>query len=413
MSRFPALRRRPYQWFIAGQIVSVIGSWMQQAALAWYVQIRTRSVGSEYWLGVTAAVSAAPIVLFSTLGGTLADRLPRRWMIVGTQTTAMLLAFAFGTLVLMDWTPLWAILLFAALGGTILAFDGPARQSFAVEMVGRDDLLSAIGLNSAVFNAGRLVGPMMAGLVMTSIGIAGCFFLNGFSFLAIIVALAMMTLPTPEPITVEEHANANKSGFRSILREPQILGLLATLAILLMSGGSYLTLLPALAQNTLGLSDAGYSALLTANGLGSLVGSLSVASMRSISMRRPILVIGNLLMASGLAAVSLAQTQWFACLCLFVTGVGFIQFLTAANSTVQLSVPDALRGRVLGIWFSAFGIAQPIGGYAAGLIASRIGTPRTFFFQAIGCLVAASVAGSVLYFIRSPTNAGSQTRQPV
>lgn len=399
LERFPALRHRNFRWFLGGQIFSVIGGWMQQAALLWYVQTLTRDIGSEYWLGVTAAMAALPIILFSPLGGTLADRFNRRWLIVATQSAAMLASFLFGFLVAIDRAPLGAVLAFAAFHGIVLAHDIPARQAFAIEMVGRRDLLSGIALNSAVFNVGRLLGPMAAGWVIATLGIANCFLLNGASFIGVIAALVLMKLPPRSREDEKDHAHGGIwRGFQAMYADKRLLGMLAVLAFVLLTGGAYLTLLPALAQNVHGLDSTGYSLLLTANGLGSLIGALAVGGMRDLQARRGTMVLGIVMLGLGLCALSVAGSKWTGCLALLVAGGGFVGFLASTNSMVQLSVSDAIRGRVMSIWVLIFGACQPLGSYLAGAVAFHVGTQTTLLFEGLACLLAAAM---VFFVIRS------------
>lgn len=388
--RFPALGHQPFRWYLSGSLVSVIGTWMQQAALLWHVQMLTRADDPEYWLGVTAGTVGVPIVLFSPFGGALADKLNRRWLIVGAQTVFMVLALGFGLLVLADWTPIWVVLVFAGLNGLVMAYDIPARQAFAVEMVGREDLMSAIALNSASFNVGRLLGPMVAGWVIAGLGIGYCFLLNGGSFVGVILALTLMRLPrvSPDP-AAREHERGTFAGFIALFSDWRLARLFLTLAIVLITGGTYLTLLPALADKVLGIDAGGYSILLTFNGLGSLLGALAVGSTRSLSSRQPTMLLGIVLLGGGLVTLSLARSEMVAAAILVVTGAGFVTFLASTNSMIQLSVSDAIRGRMMSIWVLVFGACQPIGNFAAGAIASRIGTRQTMLLEGMACLLAA------------------------
>jgi predicted MFS family arabinose efflux permease len=405
----PALRHTYFRWYLLGHLLSVIGGWMQDAGLRWYVQILTKDVGSERWLGITAAMASLPIVIFSPIGGALADRLPKRLVIAATQSAGMLIALLLALLVWIDALPLALVLVFAALHGTFLAFDIPARQAFAIEMVGRKDLMSAIGLNSTIFNMGRLVGPMSAGLAMlsggtlasvivqfgwapssgmteTRAGVMACFLLNAFSFVGLVLLLIFMPMP---PRDSEEPAPAKSSkrslelmeGVRAVRDRPQARGLLVCLLMFLLAGGSYPTLIPALADYELNADEGGYSMLLTANGLGSVVGALIVASIHNISSRRIPIVAGLALVAIGLVETASSSDLFFASISLFVTGIGFILFLASANSTIQLGVPDEVRGRVMSIWVAVFGIGLPLGSLLSGYVAQRIGTASTLWYQ--------------------------------
>jgi predicted MFS family arabinose efflux permease len=425
----PALRHRYFRWYLVGHLFSVIGGWMQDAGLRWYVQILTKEIGSERWLGITGAIAALPIVVFSPLGGALADRLPKRLMIAATQSADMIIALSLGLLVWFDALPLGLVLVFAALHGTFLAFDIPARQSFAIEMVGRRDLMSAIGLNSTIFNLGRLVGPMSAGIAMisgawiarhamdwglvptgsmdaargeiadkiglvpntalmdaTRAGVAACFLLNAVSFSGLIFLLIFLPLTRSEAeetaSSKAERRNLNLlDGFRTVVARPQSLGLLGCLLLFLLAGGSYPTLIPALADYELKTDERGYSLLLTANGIGSVAGALVVASVHRLRSRRLVIVTGLSLVAIGLAATASSKSLLPACASLFLTGAGVILFLASANSTIQLSVPDAVRGRVMSVWVAVFGIGMPMGSLLSGYVAQFIGTSNTLWYQ--------------------------------
>lgn len=421
---YPALQYSYFRWYLAGHLLSVIGGWMQDAGLRWYVQTLTKEIGSERWLGLTAAMASLPIVVFSPIGGAMADRWPRRIVIATTQVAGMLMALLLGVLVWVNLLPLWAVLVFAAMHGTFLAFDIPARQAFAIEMVGPKSLMSAIGLNSTIFNLGRLAGPMCAGIIMmtggaiiaaltsfgadpsglpnaTFAGISACFILNGLSFVGLVLVLVFRRLP---PIAGIHDAPRRPprgwkdilGGFHSVMARPMALGLMSTLAIFLLAGGSYPTLLPALADNVLNEGERGYTALLTSNGLGSVVGALVVASIHSVRSRRMPIIAGLALVSIGLIATALAGSLLLACLALFVTGVGFIMFLASANSTIQLGVPDEVRGRVMSVWVLTFGIGLPMGSLIAGNIAQMIGTATTMCIQGVASIPAVVVAWYVL-----------------
>lgn len=434
----PAFRHSYFRWYLSGHLLSVIGGWMQDASLRWYVQVLTADVGSERWLGLTAAMASLPIVLLSPLGGSVADRWSRRGVIASTQSFDMALSFLLAALVWFNALPLAAVLVFALLHGAFLAFDIPARQAFVIEMVGPRDLMSAIGLNSTIFNTGRLLGPMVAGIIMASAsswallyaspdapldarqtsitGIAVCFLLNGFSFLWLIVILLRRPLPRQNDLP-PSHAERRKfdllGGFRSVRHRPVALGLLGSLALFLLAGGSYTTLLPALADYQLDTDEWGYSLLLSANGFGSVVGALVVASIHSIQSRRLPIVGGLALVALGLIGASVSTTLTPACWALFVTGMGFIMFLASANSTIQLGVPDEVRGRVMSIWLLTFGLGLPVGSLLAGQFASWVGTRTTLACQGFGSIPAILLAAYVLSPARVDPPLGKEGRSDV
>lgn len=362
---------------------------MQQSAMGWYVQTLTRGIGSEYWLGMVSVYQSLPIVLFSAHGGTVADRYPKRPLLIITQGLSMVFAVTFGILISFNLAPLWTVLCFAAAWGTMTAYDIPIRQAFAVEMVGRKDLLSGIALNSAVFNVGRFTGPMVAGVVISVVGIAACFVLNGLSFLGVIFALSLMALPKRTVMEPPSHSRRDLfGGFTTILATPRIFGMMLVLAAVLITGGAYLALLPALAEYHLGVQEKGYAALMSCNGLGGLVGALTVASVKDVAARRTTIKLGIVLIGCGLLLLSSCNTLWTACPTLVVTGAGLVLFLASTNSTIQLSIADSIRGRVMGIWVLVFGASQPLGSYIAANIARFVGTPTTLFYEGIACLLA-------------------------
>ena len=402
-ARFPSLAHQGFRWFLLGHLVSMSGSWMQFAALAWYVQKLTADIGSEYWLGLNATVSSLPIVLFSPLGGVLADRVARRRQILVTQSAAMALAVTFAAVVWWGWASLPLVFVFSVLNGTVMAFDIPARQAFAVEMVGRDGLLSAIALNSAALNVGRLVGFLLAGVLLAHVGFALCFLLNGLSFLAVIAVLLRITLAAPAAQAVGRGALDMLGGFVTLYRRPRLVGLMAMLGLCLVTGGAYLTLMPALADNVLALGPQGYGWLMAANGAGALAGALVVAAMRSPDARRPGSLTGVVLTGVGLVLLSRAGGLWPAMACMSLVGAGFVLFLACTNSTLQLAVEDAVRGRVMSLWVLTFGASQPVGSYVAGVAAATWGTRATLLGQGLACCALLVLAWLVMYrWMREP-----------
>lgn len=367
---------------------------MQHAGLMWYVQVLTQSMGSEYWLGVTQAISSLPIIVLSALAGSIADHFDKRRVLVMTQTAAMILAFSLGSLVALSHASVAVILGFVLINGTITACDIPTRQAFAVEMVGRRDLASGIAINSAIFNAGRMVGPMAAGITIWLVGISGCFFANGLSFIGVIAALLLID-PQHRPTTTHvKEARHLSAGARALMSDPGLSSLIGLFAFVLLTGGTYLTLLPAMAATVLRLDAGGYSLLLTANGLGGLIGAVLVARA-SPGRRDRTLRFGLILLSTGLISLGVVRIPVAAALTLVMTGAGFALFVASVNSTIQLSVEDSLRGRVMGVWVSIFGFCQPVGSYLAGTFASWYGTPATFL--SVGILVAIATLVSTAY----------------
>jgi MFS family permease len=388
---FAALKHPNYRLFFAGQLVSLTGSWMQSTAQGWLVYQLT---GSKVLLGTVAAAGSLPMLLLSTWGGSVADRHPKRTVIFCTQAAMMVLAFVFAALVWSGRIQPWHILALAALGGVALAFDMPARQSFTVEIASREDLMNAISLNSSVFNGARVVGPAVAGFLMAHVGMTWCFLLNGLSFIAVIAGLLLMRLPPFVP-PQEPHSTARHmlEGFAYVAKHRRVRLLLIFLAVVGIFGWSYSVLLPAYARDILHVGEHGYGALLSANGLGALLGALTVATFGSRIQSRRLIFTGMWVFTASL--LLLAVVRWFPLVltCMAVSGWGMLLFFSTANTLIQTSVSDAMRGRVMGIWTLVFGGLMPLGGLESGLLAQALGVP---WAVAIGALVCGG-AGAVMW----------------
>jgi MFS family permease len=387
---FAALKHRNFRLFFTGQLVSLIGLWMQNTAQGWLVYQLT---GSKVLLGTVAAVGSLPMLLFSVWGGSLADRHPKRTVILFTQTGMMMLAFAFAALVGSGHIQPWHILVLAALGGVAMAFDMPARQAFTVEMTSREDLMNAISLNSSIFNGARIVGPAVAGFLMARVGMTWCFLLNGLSFIAVIAGLLMMRLPRfvppAEPPSTGRHV---LEGFAYVAGHRRVRRLLLFLGVVGIFGWSYSVLLPAYAADILHVGEGGYGALLSANGVGALLGALTVATYGS-RMRPRWMILGGVWLFSAML-VLLAVVRWFPLVlaCLAVGGWGMLLFFSTANTLIQTSVSDAIRGRVMGIWALVFGGLMLLGGLESGVLAQAVGVPWTISAGALICAGAGLVA---------------------
>jgi MFS family permease len=386
---FSALRHRNFQLFFAGQLVSLIGTWMQNTAQGWLVYQLT---GSKMLLGAVAAVGSAPMMLFSIWGGSVADRYPKRSIVLMTQSGMMLLAFTFAALVWSAVIRPWHILALAALGGLAMAFDMPARQSFMVEMTSREDLTNAISLNSSVVNGARVVGPSVAGLLIAQVGIAACFFLNGLSFIAVIAGLLLMRLPQfvrrKHPGSAWAHA---LEGFSYVWKDWRMRTILILFAVVGIFGWSYSVMMPAFATDILKVDARRYGMLLSANGVGALLGALTVASVGP-GFNRRLLVLGGLWIFSGmLLLLSLCRNYWLALIILGVAGWGMLLFFSTVNTLLQTYASDDMRGRVMGIWTLVFGGMTPLGGLEAGMLSHYLGVRWTMAIGALMCAVAALV----------------------
>ena len=386
---FAALRHRNFRLFFAGQLVSLIGSWMQNTAQGWLVYELTHS---KALLGIVAAVGSAPLMLFSIWGGSVADRHSKRQIVLWTQTALMVLAFVLAALVWSGRIRIWEILVLSALAGLALAFDLPARQAFMVEMTSREDLMNAISLNSSIVNGARVVGPAVAGLLMAQVGLAWCFFLNGLSFLAVIAGLWLMRLPRFVPPTHATSAwHHAAQGFVYVWEHERLRTILLLFAIVGIFGWSYSVLMPAFAQDVLGVHQAQYGMLLSANGIGALAGALTVATVGSRVSRR-LLVLGGLgVFSAMLLTLALVQNYYVALVCLAVGGWGMLLFFATINTLLQTSASDEMRGRVMGIWALVFGAMTPIGGLEAGALSNYLGVRWAVASGAVVCALAALV----------------------
>ncbi len=392
---FSSLKHRNFRLFFIGQSISLIGTWMQNAAQSWLVYQLT---GSKILLGVVAAVGTAPMLFFSMWGGSLADRHPKRLVLVCTQGGMMVLAFIFAALVWTGQIREWHILTLAALGGVAMAFDMPARQAFIMEMSSREDLMNAVSLNSSIVNGARVVGPAVAGLLMAQVGMAACFFLNGLSFVAVIGGLLLMRLPKFErpakPESTWQHA---LEGFGYVWRHRRVRTLLILFAIVGTFGWSYSVLMPAFATDVLHVGEKGYGVLLSANGIGALLGALAVASFGDRVHRRLLIFGGLAIFSIMLLLLAVTNNYYVAIVLLAIAGWGMLLYFSTTNTLIQTSVEDGMRGRVMGIWALIFGGMMPVGGLEAGIMSQKFGVRWTV---AIGALVCGGAALVTWYFVR-------------
>ena len=386
---FRALRHRNYRLFFWGQLVSLIGTWMQQTAMSWFVYQITNS---KFLLGLVAAVGSAPMVLSSMWGGALADLYPKRSILVTTQAAQMICAFLLAAGVWFGFAATEFIIVVAALNGIAMGFDMPARQAFTVEMTSREDLLNAISLNSSIVNGARVVGPSVAGLMIGAAGVAMCFFLNGLSFVAVIAGLLMMRLPHFERkikiTSAREHA---WEGIVYSLRHQRVRTILLLFLAVGVFGWSYTVLMPAFARDVLGRGANGYGVLMSASGTGAFIGALAVATYGHLLVPRRLALGGVWLFAASLFALGLTRNFYLALAFLFAAGFGMLLFFSTSNTVLQTIVPDEMRGRVMGVWSLVFGAMIPLGSLEAGAVAHWAGTAFALALGATICAVSALV----------------------
>jgi MFS family permease len=385
---FRALKHRNFQLFFSGQIISLVGTWMQTVAEAWLVY---RLTGSSVLLGVLGFVGQIPIFLLSPVGGLVADRWPRRRVVIATQVSSMMLAFTLATLTLTGRIRVWEIIGLATLLGTVNAFDVPARQSFLIEMVGREDLLNAIALNSSMFNGARVAGPAIAGILVAVVGEGWCFLLNGVSYLAVIAGLFMMRIK----MTTQVHDGSApleklREGFRFARQTKPIRALLMLIAVVSFMALPFTVLMPIFAGRILGGGASAYGTLMGAVGMGAMFGALAIA------MREQLRGLGNVAGYSatglGVSLVLFSASRWYGVSLALLVACGFAMMMTftAINTLIQAMVPDQLRGRMMSMYSMMFLGMAPLGSLLAGTVADHIGAPVTVavggFFSFVGGL---------------------------
>src|SRR5438067_13575931 len=386
---FRALRHRNYRLFFWGQLVSLIGSWILQTSMSWFVYQITNS---KLLLGIVAAMVSSPMMLSSIWGGSLADRYPKRSILVVTQTAQMICAFFLAAGVWAGLATPSFIVVIAALNGVAMGFDMPARQAFTVEMTSREDLLNAISLNSSIVNGARVVGPSVAGLLIGWVGVAMCFFMNGVTFIAVIAGFLMMRLPPfqrpAHAVSVGEHA---WNGIIYSMKHQRVRTILLLFLAVGVFGWSYAVLMPAFARDVLNRGANGYGILMSASGAGAFIGALVVARYGHLFTPRKLALGGVWVFSIALFALSLSRNFYIALACLFVAGFGMLLFFSTSNTVLQTTVPDEMRGRVMGVWSLVFGAMIPLGSLEAGATAHWLGTPFALAFGAIVCAVSALV----------------------
>jgi MFS family permease len=390
-----ALRHRNYRLFFSGQLVSLVGTWMQQVAEAWLVY---RLTGSAALLGIAGFASQIPVFLLATIGGTVADRANRHRILVITQTTSMVLPLILATLVFTGHVHVWHVFTLAATLGVVNAFDVPARQAFVVEMVGKEDLVNAIALNSSIVNGARTIGPAVAGVLLAAVGEGWCFLINGLSYVAVITGLLLMKLPARDKQTQPPPALADTvEGFRFVRRSPPVRDLLLLVGLVSFAGMSYSVLMPIFADSILHGGPKGLGLLMASAGFGSLCGALSIASRSSTRGLGRVVALSALTFGVGLMVFALSRVFWLSAALLFVVGMSMITQAASTNTLIQSMVPDALRGRVMAVYAMMFMGMSPFGALLQGALAERIGAPYTLVIG--GCIC---VAGAIVFNIRLP-----------
>jgi MFS family permease len=388
---FASVKHPNFRLWFMGQIVSLVGTWMQATAQGYLVYELT---GSPVMLGIVGFANGIPVWLFSLYAGIVADKISRRKLIMITQGSMMVLAFILAALTFSGAVQAWHIVVLALLLGTANAFDGPARQSFVVDMVPKEDLTNAIALNSSVFNLGTIIGPSVAGLVYAWLGPAWCFTINGITFIAVLIALFLMKLaPHKAAPRVEGSRISNVMvGLRYAFKDQNIRMLMIMLPTIAMFGFSLLNLMPAWATHVLGGDVRTNGLLLSARGLGSLIAALMIATIGGRIVRGKLWTIGSLVMPVALMIFSLFRVLPVSLLMLVVMGWSLLAVVNLTNALIQTHIPDELRGRVMAVYILFFQGAFPIGALIAGWLAGITSEAITvFIFACIIMVVAVTI----------------------
>ncbi len=391
VQRFSALYTRDFRLFWFGQIISLSGTWMHSMAQSWLIYSMTKS---PLYLGLIASLSSLPILLFTLIGGSVADRYPRRNIIIITQVLSIVPAFVLGVLTYTDVVAVWHVGVIAFLFGTVNAFDVPARQSFLAEVVNRGDITNAIALNSAAFNGARIVGPLIAGFVIANMSIPACFFLNALSFVPVVIALTKIKAAGVPAKSGKGFIEGIGEGWKFVVQEKPVLYIMSLITVFSLFGIPYITMLPVLAVEVLDSGVKGLSMLMSSAGVGSFAAAMIVAFKGEIEGKGVYIPISAIVFSISIMIISLSHNFYLSAGMIFFAGWGIVSFLAVANSFIQQTVPNELRGRVMSLYTLVFLGFAPIGNSAIGFAAHVIGTlPSLRIFAAI-CILS-----SIVFFV--------------
>ena len=382
VSTFESLRYRNFRLFWCGQLISLIGSWIQNVAQGWLVLELTNS---PFLLGLVNSIGSLPVLFLSMFAGVIADRVRKRNLIIMTQTALTILAFALGILTSTGLVKIWHVLIIVFLVGVVNAFDMPARQSFVIELVGRESLMNAIALNSSIFNAARTIGPAIAGIMVSSLGVAGCFYINAISFIPVIIGLSLIN---GEFRVKREDSSTSliedlKLGLKYLRSNQNVFVIILMVAINSIFGMPYTVFMPVFARDIFKVGARGLGFLMASVGIGALIGALVVASIGWYRKKGRILFVGIFSFSVFLIIFSLSKSYVLGLLMLILTGFFMIMFTATANTLVQTYVRDDMRGRVMSIYTTFFTGMAPFGSLQAGAISSRWGVSTAVFLGGV------------------------------
>jgi MFS family permease len=395
---FSSLRNRNYRLYFTGQIISVTGTWMQRLAQAWLILKLTHNNG--FALGVESGLQFLPVLLFGAWGGVIADRYDKRRLLYLTQIVAGLLALGLGLIVAVGAATVFLDYLFSVLLGFVNVVDNPARQTFVMEMVGREELPNAVGLNSVVMNSSRVVGPAVGGIVIAAVGIAPCFFVNAASFIAVLFALWLMNADALRPVAIVPRAKGQlREGFRYVWSDRMVRTPLIMMAVIGTLAFNFQVVILLISTKTFGLGAGGAGLLTASMGAGAVFGGLAAASRRGVSYRR---LLGlTYAMGVSILLAAIAPTLAAEVVALFVMGAASFGFIATANTTLQLTARPEMRGRVMALYAIAFLGSTPVGSPIIGWICSVWGPRSGFAVGGVAALVAGFVAALSFARIRT------------
>ena len=381
-----ALRHRNFQLFFSGQLISLIGTWMQSVAQAWLVY---RLTGSSLLLGAVGFASQFPVFLVAPFGGTAADRTNRQKLVIGTQTASMILAAILAWLTLSGRIQVWHIFVLASLLGVVNAFDIPGRQAFLVDMVGKEHLMNAIALNSSMFNGARVIGPAIAGILVAKIGEGWCFAANAVSYIAVIIGLFMMRVDSPPRSGKNSPIEDIIEGFRWVNETKVIRALLLLLGLISLVGMPYTVLMPVFADRILHGGARGLGILMGATGVGALLGALTLASKEGVKGLGRWVAITCACFGISIFLFSFSRHFWLSVALLLPSGYSMMLQMACSNTLIQTMVPDNLRGRVMALYSMMFMGMAPFGALLGGALADRVGAPVTVAIGGVACVIGA------------------------
>lgn len=380
---FSSLKVKNFRLYWFGMFISLIGTWIQLTAQSWLVFQLTHSA---FLLGVVGFLSSIPVFLLSLFGGVAADRINKKNILLFTQNAFMVLAFILAVLTQMKLITPGEIMLIAVLNGAVMAFDAPSRQAVVVDLVGKEHLLNAIALNSAAFNSSRIIGPALAGILIASIGMSGCFYINGISFLAVIIALLLIKINNgPKRNSKSSAVKDLIDGFRFIKSNRTILILITMVGITSLFGISYVILMPIFANDVLKVGAKGLGMLMSAAGIGALIAALVLARLGDFKYKGRFLILSSIIFSISLVLFSLSKVYLFSLITLILIGGSSVMAIALINTLLQTNVGDEFRGRVMSVFMFTFAGFMPFGNLIAGSLSGVLGVSLTVMLSGIAC----------------------------